>query len=330
MTNSVENTYPFVSIVIAMYNEEKHIADCIESLLSQDYPHEKYEIIVADGYSKDSSRDIVNHFSKDDPRVRLIDNPGRKAPSGFNHGIRASTGDVIIILGAHSYVKHDFIRKNIEAMKRDNVKCVGGKIINKGKTIFQSLVGVAMGTPFGMGSAPFRYSKTPKYVNTVAFAAYDRTLFDEVGLFDENGKISEDSEFNWRIRQKGHKILFDPDIVSFYYPRDSIKKIMQQFFRYGILRVNMFKKHLDAIGPLHMLAPALVMVLTLLLIAGIFIPSAFFVAAGIVAMHLLIGMVTGLTSSKNNRIKAMLLVPVIILVMHISWGTGIWYGFLKK
>ena len=136
-------------------------------------------------------------------------------------------------------------------MQSMNVCCVGGTQINTGDTFLQRAIGYAMGSRYGIPSAPYRFNKKPRFVDTVVYAAYAKELFDQIGYFDEELHISEDAEFNWRIRQTGHKIWYTPEIVSYYYPRKDLRLLAKQFFNYGILRVNVIKKHGDAVKLLH-------------------------------------------------------------------------------
>ena len=90
---SIEN--PFVSVILPAYNEEKHIRDCIESLISQTYPRELMEWIIVDGNSSDKTRSIIEEYIDGYP-IKLIINKERKTPVSLNMGIRSSIGQYII------------------------------------------------------------------------------------------------------------------------------------------------------------------------------------------------------------------------------------------
>jgi len=214
---------PLVSIVIPMLNEMEAIERCIRSILQQDYPQDKLEIVVVDGMSTDGSREKVMELARQHPSIRLYDNPAQRTPVALNIGARNATGEVVIILGAHTTIKHDFVRYNIHYMHTLDVKCVGGTQINVGDTFKQRAIGYAMGSAFGIPSAPYRFFPKKRFVDTVVYAAYKKELFEEVGYFDEELHISEDAEFNWRIRKAGYKIFYTPEIVSYYYPRKNLK-----------------------------------------------------------------------------------------------------------
>src|SRR5262245_54651770 len=94
---------PFISIVVPIRNEEATIERLTRSLLDQDYPHDRYEVIMADGGSSDGTRDVLARVDVE-RRVVLLDNPGRTAPAALNVAIAAARGDVVTRVDGHSYV----------------------------------------------------------------------------------------------------------------------------------------------------------------------------------------------------------------------------------
>lgn len=344
MTESTENkiaaerdgaasnsSLPTVSIVIPMLNEKDFIERCISSVLQQDYPQQNIDIVVVDGMSQDGSREKVLDIARRHPNVRLLDNPARRTPNALNIGIKNARGQVVIILGAHTTIKQDFLRFNIHYMQQLDVKCVGGTQINVGDTYIQQAIGHAMGSPFGIPSAPYRFHKKKRFVDTVVYAAYARELFDKIGYFDEELHISEDAELNWRIRKAGYKIFYTPEIVSYYYPRRNIKKLIRQFFNYGILRVNVIKKHRDAIKPIHLIPPAFLLATIILTLLSLFHAAPFIVLKEMWIIYFLYliaaSIITGL---RSKQFKYIVVLPIIFMAMHLSWGAGFLVGLFKK
>jgi len=320
---------PLVSIVIPVFNEAEAIQRCIKSILNQDYPQSKIEIIVVDGLSQDGSREVVQRLAEDHPNIRLLDNPSRTTSSGLNIGIKDSRGEVVIILGAHAELKEDYVSQCIKHMREKGVKCVGGRLINVGKGYVQKAVGLAMTSPFGIPTAPHRYLKRESYVDTVAYAAYQKELLEEVGYFDEDLVISEDAELNWRIRKAGYKILFTPDIISYYYPRGSIPKLIKQFFNYGMLRINVIKKHRDALKPLH-IVPAVSIIGVLTLVALSFVNINFTLPLiGLGVIYGLLSLIGSLSIAVKQGLKYFPILPIIFLAIHGSFGVGVLVGLFK-
>ena len=328
--NKSERKLPFVSIVIPMLNEIGAIDRCINSILNQDYDKSLIEIVVVDGGSTDGSREKVLELSATHSKIRLFDNPKRKTPISLNVGIKNSGGDVVIILGAHTVIKDDFVSQNIHFMALKNVKCAGGTQINVGDTYTQKAIGYAMGHPFGLASAPYRFVKSEKFVDTVVYAAYKKELFDEVGYFDEELFISEDAELNWRIRQAGHKIFYTPKIISYYYPRNTLKKLIIQLFRYGILRVNVIKKHFDAIKLVHLISPLFVLTSVFTGIFGFIWPAFFKILTGLWLIYLFFVLGSSLSISIKKGFKYLVSLPIIFISIHISWGIGFLVGIFKS
>jgi succinoglycan biosynthesis protein ExoA len=85
-----------VSVLVPVRNEERYIGVCLESILAQDYPPEKLEILVMDGNSTDGTVSIVRNFAKTTGQVRCINNPGQLASAALNIGILASAGSILI------------------------------------------------------------------------------------------------------------------------------------------------------------------------------------------------------------------------------------------
>ncbi len=319
-----------VAVVIPMFNERESIGRCLDSLLAQDYPQDLLEIIVVNGMSTDGSAEIVAEYAKRHPNIRLFDNPARLTPTNINVGIRNSQSDVVIILGSHTTVRPDFIRKNVQYLNEKNVPVVGGTQINIGDTYLQRVIGLAMGSPFGIASAPYRYLKRPRFVDTVVYAAYRRWLFDKVGYFDETLPISEDAEFNWRIRKAGYRIFYSPDIVSYYYPRKTLPRLAKQFFWYGVQRINVVRKHPDALKLLHVVPP-------LLLLTGVALVVASLVRGQVVpALWVLLGAygVANLLASadlaRKHGWKYFPALPLAFLTMHLAWATGAVVGLFYR
>jgi len=326
---SLSSEQPLVSVVIPMFNESRNIGACLDSILRQDYPLDKIEICVVDGQSTDGSAEIVQQYAQRHSNIRLLRNPDRITPKALNIGARAARGEVIIILGAHTQVKRDFISKNVRYLWRKKVPCVGGTQINLGETYVQRAIGHAMASPFGITSAPYRYRRKAGFVDTVVYAAYHRKLFDVIGYFDEKKLIAEDAEFNWRIRKAGYRIFFTPEIVSYYIPRKNLLRLARQFFRYGILRVNVVKKHLDALKFLHVIPPLFVFLLGLSGIFSLFwtkIRPIFFLLVVLYGLYLL---VASLVTAARTGWKYLPVLPVAFMTMQLSFGAGFLIGLLK-
>ena len=319
-----------VAVVIPMFNERESIGRCLDSLLAQDYPQDLLEIAVVNGMSTDGSREIVADYAARHPNIRVYDNPARLTPTNINVGIRNSQSDVVVILGSHTTVRPDFIRKNVEYLNEKDVPVVGGTQVNVGDTYLQQAIGLAMSSPFGIASAPYRYVKRPRFVDTVVYAAYRRWLFEKVGYFDETLPISEDAEFNWRIRKAGYKIFYSPDIVSYYYPRKTLAKLAKQFFWYGVQRMNVVRKHPDALKPLHVLPPVVLLTGLALTVVSVVRGEVVMPLQVLVGGYLLVNLLASADLARKHGWKYFPVLPVAFLTMHLAWATGAIVGLFYR
>jgi len=318
------------SIVVPTLNEENYISYCLNSILEQNYDPELIEVIVVDGNSTDKTIPIIKQYQEKYPNIKLFFNPERKTPISLNIGIKNASGDVAVILGAHATIDKDFIRYNNHYMIEKNVKVTGGTQYNVGLTVKQKLIGIVMQMPFAMASAEYRWSKKEQFVDTVVYAAYKKEIFDEVGYFEENFTISEDAEINWRIRRAGYKIYYSPKIISYYYPRSSLAKFIKQMFRYGILRVNVLKKHLNSFKLFHAIPPFFVLTLMTLFFLAPDHTFAYYTLAGIISLHFSISLFTGFNKFRKDYTKwaYVPLLPFLIFLMHFAWGLGYILGLV--
>lgn len=316
------------SIVIPCFNEKDYIAMCLDSILEQDYDMSLIEVIIVDGNSSDGTVNIVNGYKKKFKKFQVLSNPLRKTPRSLNIGIKSSTGEVVVILSAHAKIEKSFIKFNNHYLHERNVKVTGGTQFNIGLSYVQRLIGAAMEMPFAMASAAYRWSKKEQFVDTVVYAAYKRELFDELGFFEEKFTISEDAEFNWRIRQAGYEIFYSPKIISYYFPRNSITKFLKQMFRYGILRVNVLKKHKDSLKITHLVPSSFVLINLLLLFLGLERIIDIRFLYGLLSVYFGIGITTSLTKLFPKKLAFLPTLPLLVFMMHTAWGLGFIIGFI--
>jgi len=243
MTNGARDL-PFVSVLVPMRNEEHYIGACLRSLVEQDYPHDRFEVLVIDGESTDSSREIAAGLAgRDGLQLRVIDNPERKTAHALNLALAEARGEVIVRVDAHCEVRPDFLSQNVAALAETGADAVGGPIDSVGEGLVGEAIALAMSSPVGVGNAAFRYSQEPQYTDTVAFAAYRRDVFDRIGGFTEDIDAGEDDEFNYRLNEAGGKIFLTPKIGSTYYTRPSLLALFKQYRSYGRAKVDVLRRH---------------------------------------------------------------------------------------
>jgi succinoglycan biosynthesis protein ExoA len=224
---------PFVSVVIPALDEARHIADSLASVVAQTYPHDRMEVIVADGGSTDATRDIVADWGTRHPFIRLIDNPAPIQAAGLNRAIEASKGDVIARLDAHAAWAPNHLALCVELLEETGADNVGGTMQVVSESALGGAIGCATSSPFGIGGARYRYAQRQQEVDTVWLGCMRRSALDRVGLYDESLAVHEDYELNHGIRSSGGSVVFSPALPTRYWPRDSWQALGRQYFRYG-------------------------------------------------------------------------------------------------
>ncbi|HEV3189655.1 MAG TPA: glycosyltransferase family 2 protein [Polyangiaceae bacterium] len=315
---------PLVTVAIPCRDEEAHIEACIRSVQAQDWPRDRLEVLVADGMSLDATREILGRLAAEDPRIQLVDNPARLQAAGLNECIRRARGDVIVRMDVHADYAEDFVRQCVAVLDRTGADNVGGAANAVGKTFFQRCVAAALRSPMGVGGSKYRRGGQDGFVESVWPGAFRRSVFERVGLFDENAITNEDAEFNQRLLASGARIYMSHDIVARYYPRESMRGLARQYFKYGQGRARTLLKH----GRLVSIRPALPF-LWLVSEAVLLVLAPWHLGGFSMAAYAL---ATGAEAVRVGREAGALAVPVvwaIFPVLHTAHGAGFGFGLIK-
>lgn len=316
-----------VSVIIPCLNEEAYIKKVVESVLSQEFSNGEFELIIVDGNSTDKTVEIVESLIEEDKRLSILHNPKRVAPSAMNLGISAAKYDLVLRLDAHAFAKKGFIQKSVDLLLTDpNVMCAGGKIDNIYENEISEDIGCAMSSKFGVGDATFRVGGEKAYVDTVAFGVFRKSVFEEIGGYDESLDRNEDDDLSFRIIKAGYKILYSPEIRSSYYVRGSLSKLYNQYYQYGYWKVYVGKKH-KAITSVRQLVPV-IFVLGLLLggIMSLLIPFFWMIYLIGIGLYVSGSILAGfIASEKKSRF---LNVTLVFWVLHLSYGWGYFRGII--
>ncbi len=241
-----------VSVILPLYNEEKYIRKCIESLIEQTYARAQMEWILIDGNSNDNTVEIINEYASTDKYpIKLLHNEKRKTPYALNMAIEASRGKYIIRLDAHSYFYPDYIEKCVYYLDTTDADNVGGIAETESMGFIGNAIAKMVSTKFGVGGSDFRIGDGNRYVDTVPFGAFRREVFERVGLFNTKLLRSEDNDMNSRIRQSEGKIWLAEDIRFKYYCRDSIKGILKMGAQNGNALFFTLKENPKAMSMRH-------------------------------------------------------------------------------
>jgi cellulose synthase/poly-beta-1,6-N-acetylglucosamine synthase-like glycosyltransferase len=324
-----------VSLIIPCYNEEARIVLLLNSIIAQTYPLGDMEVIFSDGMSTDQTRSLIRQFQQQHelPKISIIDNAKRVIPAALNRAIEAATGDLVIRMDAHTIPAQDYIALSVQAFDEGKGEDIGGVIDIQPGSATWIAKGIAVATrhPLGVGDAKYRWAKTASYADTVAFGTYARKVFDEIGFYDESLIANEDYELNARLRAAGGRIWVDPAIRATYYSRPDLSSLARQYFTYGYYKFQMLKRYPQTIRWRQALPPLFVFGILMLLLLASFWQIARWLFILVVALYLFIllaGSIPEVVKQKN--LLLLIGIPLAIMTMHFSWGTGFWWSIIKK
>ena len=326
-----------VSVIIPCYNEERFIGKALENLAGQ-YWSEHYEIIVVDGMSNDQTREVVRKFQTIHPElsIRLIENPERKIPHALNLGIAIARGEIIARIDAHAAPSAGYIRRCVEVLSQGNGAVVGMpcRVQPARDTITARAIAIGVSHPFGIGDATYRLEDskgtTQEFVDTVAFACFRKSLWSELGGFDEKLLTNEDYDFNYRVRLRGDRVLLDRSEHCDYFARATLAELASQYLRYGAWKARMVRQRPRSMKCRHLAAPTLVASLALLTGMGFWRGLAWNLLAIECATYLTAAMAIGFQAArrKDEAFPTMLMLPLVFFTIHFSWGTSFLWGLL--
>ena len=328
----------YLSVVIPIRNEEAFITETLDMLVSQDYPKDRFELIIVDGFSVDNTRALVESYIKAhaDINISMLDNPGYLSSRARNIGIRHAKGKLIAVIDGHVYIPDKSLFSNMERLKeKSGALCLSRPapldVPGLDKSSMAYWIAIGRKSKIGHSKNSFIYSDFEGFVNPVSSGfAYDRSVFETVGYFDENFDAAEDVEFHFRLKQAGIEAFTSPDLLIYSYPRNSLKALFHQQRRYGEGRARFVKKHADGFTK-ETAIPSLIFLFFLVFpVMLLFLPSVYLLSipyAAVFALYWFILLSTGFKEAiDRNRFFPGISIALSIWVTHLGLG----WGFLRK
>lgn len=315
-----------VNIVIPCKNEELYIEECLNAVYNSQLNSDvEFNVIVVDGNSTDSSFIILNRLKSQYDNLFIIKNLKEITPVAFNIGINFSRCDFLQIIGARMIISNDYLQKSINILSNEQgIWCVGGRLMNSFINSKSEAISSALDSSFAVGVGNFRILNKSSYVDTVSCPMFRYSIFDVVGIFDEELIRNQDDDFSFRILKMGGKIWFEPSIVYKYYSRVSINYLFQQYYQYGFWKVFVNKKH-NTITTLRQLFPLFFIFYLFFIALSVFINFHPFFLSPLFIYFLIIGRVS---FSKFKSLKNFLFIPLVYPIVHLSYGYGYLIGII--
>ncbi len=322
-----------VSVIMPVRDEERHLAEAVGSVLSQDYPGE-LELVLAVGPSKDKTEEIAKRLAAADRRIMVVANPSGQIPCALNAAIKASRHDIIVRVDGHALLPAGYIATAARTLTDTGAANVGGIMAAEGITPFQRAVAWAMTSPAGVGAAKYHTGGGAGAAESVYLGSFKRAAVESVGGYDEHYLRAEDWELNHRIRAAGGKVWFTPELRVSYRPRATIRRLASQYFHYGRWRHVVARMHAGTINLRYLAPPVVVLAMLVGALAGLAGLAAvgsgasgwwtWLLLAGFAAplLYLLGALAVTATAARVLTGRALAALPIVLATMHVSWGIG--------
>jgi succinoglycan biosynthesis protein ExoA len=316
------NGHVDVSVLTPVLNEEAHIRDTVSDMCTQEFDG-AVEFLFMDGRSEDATREILDELAREDPRIRVIDNPGRGIPQGLNVGLRHARGTYVARMDAHTHYPSSYIARGVQRLQTGDVAWVAGAPIPAGTGRWSRRVSIALRSPLGVGGSAKWAAGSETELDTGVFGGvWRRATLEQLEGWDEGWAVNEDSELAARYQAAGERIVGLPELAARYIPRDSIHGLARQYARYGFYRAKTARRHPDSMRRSLWLPPALVVTAAAAAFAPRPVRDLARVGIGVYGATLLAGAARASGAAPADRAA----LPAVFATMHASWGAGFLAG----
>ena len=309
---------PRVSILVATFNSELTINECLKALFELNYPKDFLEIIVVDGCSKDATVEIAQKYP-----VKVVSDP-LSAPAAYNKAMKIVSNDVLGFVDSDAKVEKEWLNKLVAHLSDPQVAGVSGGIETwNTENVWARSIGYDLKS---------RYARLKKYVVRVATMnlLLKKSVLEEVGGFDENLSSQYDTDLGFRITRKGYRILFEPNAKCYHFNRSTVRGYFRQQMQYGKNTAKLYLKHGslakgDEITDFGMnIQPFLVLVVLAFFILGLreALRQLWYVSVSILVLMFVYYVVCAVRLSVKFKDSAALWMVVLYFIRALAWFTG--------
>jgi len=320
----------FYSIIIPTYNRADELLKLLPSLDNQDFPKEKYEIIISDDGSQDSTKEVIIDF-QNKMSVKIIYMPHENIGPGKsrNIGMEHSNGDYMIFIDSDTIIPKEWLREIDNALQNNKIDAFGGP--DKSSDDFPDKVKAidySMTSFIGTGGMRGKKGKSlAKYFPRSFNMGISREVYEKIGGMSEL-RHGQDIEYSNRIHRAGFNVQFIPDAFVYHLRRTNFTKFFKQVFNWGVARINLWKIDNNMLEPLHT-APAIGVIFAVL--STLFIPIStlpFLTISFFSVLVLLIGLIQ--SYGRYHSVKVSILSIWALIIQINGYGLGFIYAFIRS
>ena len=319
------------SVLVPVLNEEDHLREAVDAMRAQEFDG-TIELLFMDGGSTDGSRALLEELAREDPRIRVFDNPGRTTPHALNVGLAAARGAFVVRMDAHTFYPPRYIAAGVERLRRGDVDWVAGPAIPRGTGRWSKRVALALNSGLTtVGSRKWRAVRDggggEVELDTGVFAGvWRRETLERYRGWNTGWPINQDSELAARVLADGGRIVLLPEMGAEYVPRDNLKGLARQYWRYGIYRGKTSRYHANSLRRSQLVAPALSLAV-LAALGGprlVRVPARLTLSAYVASLAVVSARV-----AKPGEERDAAALPLVFAIMHLTWGFGFLWSAVR-
>lgn len=320
-----------VSVLVPVLNEEEHIRDSVRAMQAQQFDG-RLEFLFADGHSHDRTTAILEELAREDPRIRVFDNPRGKTPSALNVCLRHARGEFVARMDAHTFYPAGYLADGVRRLRKGDTTWVSGPVIPQPTGRVSRAVALALASPIGRGGGR-KWSSDGAGPNEIeldsgVFAGvWRREDVLRFGGWDEAWPQNQDSEMAGRFLQAGQKLVCLPEMAARYVPRNTLRGLFKQYGNYGYYRIATARRHPHTLRKTHALPPAV----ALSFLASVLAPRPLRGLArfGLWLYGAALGIETVRATARAEHPQDALSLPSVMIAMHLGNGIGMIRGVIR-
>jgi cellulose synthase/poly-beta-1,6-N-acetylglucosamine synthase-like glycosyltransferase len=317
---------PFISVLLPVRGESGEFVECLASLAKQTYPRDRFELLIADA----SDTPIDPSILPAGLSGHIYPNPARVMSPGLNMLAGHAQGEYLAIVSAHSYLPDGYFERMIATARATGAANVGTRVLKVARSKWGRAIAAATSSPFGVGSSVQHHSLTAGPADSAFPGFIDRAMFDKVGGFNAALACNEDDEFNARLRAAGGIVWYEPAVEVAYRPRETLRGLFRQQFRYGRWKVAVARLGVPDYLRIRHAIPSLVVVGAVLgpIASVIWLPLA--IPTGLAGLaYCGLALIEGRRMSRGYQ-ASWLRTAVVFPVAHAGYGLGFLRGLLDR
>ncbi|MFZ1993752.1 MAG: glycosyltransferase, partial [Solirubrobacteraceae bacterium] len=140
------------SILVPVLDEERFIEPMVAAMRAQRFDG-GLEFVFADGGSSDRTREILGELAREDPRIRIFDNPRRSVSSGLNVALREARGTWVARMDGHTVYPPGYVADGVARLQRGGSPWISGPQRARGHNPISRAVALALESPLGRGGS---------------------------------------------------------------------------------------------------------------------------------------------------------------------------------